>query len=55
MAIYGFAHDNETVFYFSAYMRLKIYVQVCPPEDILQQQKEPLSFINNSKVVLFLM
>ena len=36
-------------------MRLRLYVQVCPPEDILKPQKKPLSFDINSKVDLFLM
>ena len=58
VAINGFAHHSETatnLFYFWAWMRLRLYVQVCPPEDILKPQKKPLSFDINSKVDLFLM
>ena len=36
-------------------MRFRLSVQVCPPDDILKQQKEPLSFDNNRKVDLFLL
>ena len=57
VAINGFPHHSETatnLFYFWAWMRLRLYVQACPPEDILKHQK--ISFFwHNSKVDLFLM
>ena len=36
-------------------MRLRLYVQVCPPEDILKHQKKTSFFDNNRKIDLFLL